>query len=1637
MDADELDEFIGTSSVDDRAADALRQAAVEVQRAVVARGSLSGARNPSSVLLARIRDASAPASMPNVPGAGYVRLRGLPYSASVDDILVFFEGFAISREGIILGMNRDGRPSGEAFVQFPSEELAADAMKDKNRDKIGDRYIELFESFPAEVHRGAPGRGDAFGNIEAARGRGCTPEDVDEFLHANEVDERAAEALRTCDPFTQRMVIDRGNLASARNPSSVLLGRIRDVQNGGDGSCTANAHAGMVGGPHDGGESRKRPRGDLDNQVEELIAFYCIEERVADTFRAAPAATKEEVLRKGVRGARNPSAALLARVKDCELASASGTGNGFNRVDSGDDRDESKGSFSGNGCYGGGSGGYGFAPPERGGFASQPVASEAHMRPTGLMEAVESFIERNNVDSIAADALRNAHLRTQECVLDGGELRNVQNPSSALMTRIKDANAHFGVPGPGVRASNASGHIDVEEFIRSNDVDDRSADCLRDLPQAMQQDVVSRGSLANARNPSSVLLSRIRDVRSSSHHSPVPLDGRGPGGPPAAWHQDARGNFSTPSASARTSPGLLDEVEDLIRFENVDDRAADSLRTSDAEVQKLVVKRGIRGARHPSSALLARIKDATAEVQAKYGSSSGDGAGAGPGVEPVLRPSPGPGPVPSSCGDGSAKRSSRLSDDIDQFVRINDIDSRAADSLRECALHVQEEILERGDFRTARNPSSALMALIKEVQGRRAGPPRPRSSDANAFRTGDLQRDIAEFLSANVVDDRAADALRDSVPYVQEWVLERGSLGNARNPSSVLLSRIRDATAEMPADIRPPFEWGQPSGSSRQRDWAGPSGGVGRTDLAEAVEHFIVANGVDTMAANALRNCSPAAQDYVVERGDMRNAQNPSSALLARIKEANANIPGSGSFRRSTDVDVEEFIKSYDLDDRSVDALRDLPADAQEDVLSRGSLANARNPSSVLLSRIRDAVTKAGGSHGAKHANNDAGPPRSDTRHGGGTSRIADEVEDFIRSSDVDENAAEALRACDPQMQEHVLNKGIHGARNPSSALLARIRDAKTAAAQPDRGPQRGPVSGDLNVFPHDVEEFITRNDIDERASELLRSSPKMVQEYVLERADLRTARNPSSALMALIKEAPGYTPHVGGGGGSFAPSQQVHPDVIPTTPRSSLPDEVEDFVAKCDLDDRAAEALRRCSPTVQQVTIDRGVIEGARNPSALLLSRIREIQNSMIGGGYDKLADIQREVEDFIAANGLDGKAADSLRGCPPRVQKVVIERGSVTGARSPESVIMARIRDASAPHMGDASTLPNIPGAGYVRLRGVPFSATRQDIQDFFRDYQVHNDGVLMVLNKDGKATGEAFVQFPNEDQASDALHARHGDRIGERYIELFASTLGEAQRATCPVEGSQSASYDNRQVGGGSGYYASAGPRAPLSGGAPGFGGALPTSGHGFGAYVNMSSGGSYGMTNGGCGGGYGSYGVAQRDPFAPRSDGSRYEDDDHNQNRRLAEDVEAFIRSHDLDISASDALRHSEPRVQELVLDRGIKGARNPSSALLARIRDAKSPPRGDGRSQRGGSRDRRSKLQDDVERFIRNEDLDRAAADALRRCEPGIQEALLDRGLRGARNPSSALLARIRDMKAERHSGRGGSGYGRSRSRGRH
>ncbi|KAL0277725.1 UNVERIFIED_CONTAM: hypothetical protein PYX00_004915 [Menopon gallinae] len=91
-------------------------------------------------------------------GQVIIRMRGLPYECTAEQVLEFFRTgehtceVLDGEDGVLFVKKADGRATGDAFVLFAVESDAPKALS-KHRERIGSRYIELFRSTTAEVQQ--------------------------------------------------------------------------------------------------------------------------------------------------------------------------------------------------------------------------------------------------------------------------------------------------------------------------------------------------------------------------------------------------------------------------------------------------------------------------------------------------------------------------------------------------------------------------------------------------------------------------------------------------------------------------------------------------------------------------------------------------------------------------------------------------------------------------------------------------------------------------------------------------------------------------------------------------------------------------------------------------------------------------------------------------------------------------------------------------------------------------------------------------------------------------------------------------------------------------------------------------------------------------------------------------------------------------------------------------------------------------------------------------------------------------------------------------------------------------------------------------------------------------------------------
>ncbi|KAI5613114.1 G-rich sequence factor 1 isoform X1 [Silurus asotus] len=72
-------------------------------------------------------------------------------------------------------------------------------------------------------------------------------------------------------------------------------------------------------------------------------------------------------------------------------------------------------------------------------------------------------------------------------------------------------------------------------------------------------------------------------------------------------------------------------------------------------------------------------------------------------------------------------------------------------------------------------------------------------------------------------------------------------------------------------------------------------------------------------------------------------------------------------------------------------------------------------------------------------------------------------------------------------------------------------------------------------------------------------------------------------------------------------------------------------------------------------------------------------------------------------------------------------------------------------------------------VRVKGLPWSCGSEDLLKFFSDCRIRNglSGIHLMYHKNGKPTGQAFIELEDEEDVGKALEM-HRQYLGPRYVE-----------------------------------------------------------------------------------------------------------------------------------------------------------------------------------------------------------------------------------------------------------------------------
>lgn len=295
------------------------------------------------------------------------------------------------------------------------------------------------------------------------------------------------------------------------------------------------------------------------------------------------------------------------------------------------------------------------------------------------------------------------------------------------------------------------------------------------------------------------------------------------------------------------------------------------------------------------------------------------------------------------------------------------------------------------------------------------------------------------------------------------------------------------------------------------------------------------------------------------------------------------------------------------------------------------------------------------------------------------------------------------------------------------------------------------PDSSLSNSTQEDVDAFLARNTVDQRAAASLRNETPQTQRAVLDRGDLLDCVNPSAALMGRIHVAKedirrsSASSANGSGGGGDASEEAIAGEPGKADQEvSATREQVEEFVRENKIDETAAKAFREAGLAAQRSVLGRGGLTDCRNPSAVCLARLREakIMQAMKpeapgSGPVLEGPALAEELDKFLQRNAVDSRAALTLRGEAAAVQRAVLERGDMHDCQNPSAALMGRITMAkesvalSTKQFGGfhSSGSSFLGAAGNILgLRG-GVGASLAEVEDFIRENKIEGGAALQL--------------------------------------------------------------------------------------------------------------------------------------------------------------------------------------------------------------------------------------------------------------------------------------------------------------------
>lgn len=280
--------------------------------------------------------------------------------------------------------------------------------------------------------------------------------------------------------------------------------------------------------------------------------------------------------------------------------------------------------------------------------------------------------------------------------------------------------------------------------------------------------------------------------------------------------------------------------------------------------------------------------------------------------------------------------------------------------------------------------------FAKNMSCRNCGEPRPTDGSEN------IPPDPETFLSQHRLEDHVLAAFRSLDPDSQTQIICRGSLAGARDPNAVLLARIKEGqmarqsmgmgASMTPTRPLPGQDWYCPNCYDLQFKHnencriCGISRDKGVTQLTHLdPANFLKGHAIEPHVVQQFNTLPHEVQQQVMSGGSLHGARDPTAVLINRMSKTasqgrddwfcqacgdhqfaknaicrNCGQPKPTDGSQFAPPDPMLFLANHPVEDHARVKFLSLDPHSQAAIIIRGSLAGARDPTAVLLARVKE-----------------------------------------------------------------------------------------------------------------------------------------------------------------------------------------------------------------------------------------------------------------------------------------------------------------------------------------------------------------------------------------------------------------------------------------------------------------------------------------------------------------------------------------------------------------------------------------------------------------------------------------------------------------------------------------------------------